>query len=124
MTTHLTVGDAATQIEKDFGLKPCPPRAITDLIYERRVDVSQCPMQGGRRLIPRDMLSDIATLLKRSTRLQSFETRTLQSVLAQSTPLAEAIDAVDASRFSTPPTICRRARDAGASPSHSEETVS
>jgi hypothetical protein len=69
--THVTVSEAATAVESEYGIKPCPPRAITDLIYERRIDVDKCPLQSGRRLIPRDMLPTIADLLRRSNRLPS-----------------------------------------------------
>jgi hypothetical protein len=64
---YVTVSEAAFELESTYKT-PCKPRDISDLIYERRIDVNKCPMQSGRRLIPRELLPTIANLLRRSTR--------------------------------------------------------
>ena len=60
---NLTVSEAAIELENQFQI-PCAPRTLSDLIYTRRLDAKRCPLQNGRRLIPRDYLPRIAELLR------------------------------------------------------------
>jgi hypothetical protein len=67
--SHLNVGDAAALIEQQYGIA-CEPRILSNMLYRRQLDVRKCPIQGGRRLIPRDYLPRIAELLRRSVRIE------------------------------------------------------
>jgi hypothetical protein len=65
--SHVTASEAASLLEEQFQVR-CTPRAISDLLYERRVPIDQCPLQSGRRLIPVELLPQIASLIKRNAR--------------------------------------------------------
>ena len=67
MTHFVTVSEAAREIGADFG-EDVPPRSISDLFYQRRLRDDLCPIVGGRRLIPRDYLPEIAETLRRSAK--------------------------------------------------------
>lgn len=45
--SFLSVGEAADAIN-------VPPRAISNALYDRKLDVARCPLCAGRRPIPRD----------------------------------------------------------------------
>ena len=62
MTDFITVSEAARELEAQFGLS-IPPRAISDSFYQRRLPESLGPIVGGRRLINRDALPQIAEIL-------------------------------------------------------------
>lgn len=53
---YVSVGEAAR-------ILGCPPGTISQCLYSRRVDVSDCPIIGGRRLIARKMLPEIARVI-------------------------------------------------------------
>jgi hypothetical protein len=55
--SFLSVGEVAEEIN-------VPPRVITNALYDRKLDVSRCPIVAGRRLIPRDYLPEIARILR------------------------------------------------------------
>jgi hypothetical protein len=63
--TFLTASGAAERIP---GAKP---KDISDLIYQRKVDTSRCPVIAGRRLIPPDLLGEIEAALRAAGRLSS-----------------------------------------------------
>ena len=56
MHDHLTVSDVARR----FGRRP---RDISDLFYNRLIPDGECPIVGGRRLIPADLLPRIEAIL-------------------------------------------------------------
>lgn len=55
---YLTVGEAAAELG-------CAPKLLTDMIYRRIVDTRRCPLSGGRRQIPRELLPHIADVIQR-----------------------------------------------------------
>lgn len=55
---YLTVSEAAAKLN-------VTPRAISDAIYSRRVDGTEYPIVGGRRMIPVEKLPELRALLKR-----------------------------------------------------------
>ncbi len=55
--SFLSVGEAAEAIQ-------VTPRAISNALYDRKLDVSRCPIVAGRRLIPRDYLPEIAAVVR------------------------------------------------------------
>ena len=55
--SFLSVGEAAEAIQ-------VAPRAISNALYDRKLDVRRCPIVAGRRLIPRDYLAEIAEVLR------------------------------------------------------------
>jgi hypothetical protein len=60
MRPFFTVSEAARRLEAELGA--CVrPRHISDLFYQRRLE--GCPLVGGRRLIPRNLLPHIRNLL-------------------------------------------------------------
>ena len=56
MPQFFAVSDLARQIN-------CPPRDISDLLYARFIPDDECPVVGGRRLIPAQYVNVIATKL-------------------------------------------------------------
>jgi hypothetical protein len=61
MGNYLSVGEVARRLKY-------PPRLVTDILYRQLVDTSQCPMLGGRRMIPAEMLPELKEALKTRTR--------------------------------------------------------
>jgi hypothetical protein len=57
MTPHLTVSEVA----RHFGVRP---RDISDLFYQRSLSDEQCPVVGGRRIIPPEYLPAIEAMLR------------------------------------------------------------
>lgn len=55
---YVTVGEAAE-------LLAINPRILTDAIYRGAVDARRCPLQRGRRMIPREYVAQIAAILRR-----------------------------------------------------------
>jgi hypothetical protein len=53
-----TVGEVATQL----GVRPAQ---ISQLFYERKLSGEQCPIVGGRRIIPPDYVPVIEMVLRR-----------------------------------------------------------
>jgi hypothetical protein len=52
----------------------CPPRLISDLLYGRFIPDEECPVVGGRRLIPEKYVTAIAAkLAERQRRLEKRE---------------------------------------------------
>jgi hypothetical protein len=47
----------------------CNPKDISDLFYQRKLDVDRCPIVGGRRLVPEDYLPEIKAVLQATGRL-------------------------------------------------------
>lgn len=64
---YLTVSEAANVLEHEYQLA-CAPRLLSDLLYTRRLDVRRCPIQCGRRMVPRDYLPAIAKMLRMKAR--------------------------------------------------------
>jgi len=56
MHNYLTVSDAARRLN-------VRPRAISDLFYQRQLGDDECPIIGGRRLIPMSYLVAIEAAL-------------------------------------------------------------
>jgi hypothetical protein len=56
-TDFLSVGEVTEML----GL---PPRTVTNALYDRRLDAAQCPIVGGRRLIPTGYVPEIRRILK------------------------------------------------------------
>ena len=56
--SFLTASGAADRIP---GAKP---KDISDLFYQRKIDISRCPVVAGRRLIPPDLVAEIAAALR------------------------------------------------------------
>lgn len=56
MADFVTVGEAARHLD-------IPPAKITGLFYRRALDVRRCPLIGGRRMIPREYVGEIAAVL-------------------------------------------------------------
>jgi len=85
--TLLSVAEAARRLG-------CRPRDVSDAFYQGRLPDDLSQVVAGRRVISEPNLPLIAELLQRSCGLAAIETRTMETVLNQSTPLAEVIDAV------------------------------
>jgi hypothetical protein len=65
MTTDLlSVGEAAAVLSSELG-QPVRPRWISTLAYDRELRDDYCPMIGGRRLILRSYLPEVARALRR-----------------------------------------------------------
>jgi hypothetical protein len=65
MTTYINVSEAVRELGEQLNVD-VPPRILSDLFFQRRLDVRRCPVLGGRRLIPRDYLPVIRDALLRS----------------------------------------------------------
>ena len=65
----LSVSEAA----REFGVRP---REISDLFYQRVLSDDQCPIVGGRRLIPLDYLPEVASAPRKRGRPAKAETAT------------------------------------------------
>jgi hypothetical protein len=63
MAEFLCVSEVSREAEQQLGI-PVSPKAVSDLLYQRRVDVRRCPMLGGRRLVPRDLLPEVIRILR------------------------------------------------------------
>jgi hypothetical protein len=71
MREHLTVSEAARRLG-------CRPRDISDALYHRVIPDEACPLIGGRRLIPTDVLPRVrAVLEERATRRRGGTSCTL-----------------------------------------------
>jgi hypothetical protein len=68
MAEYYSVSEAAEQLERRHGVV-VPPRVLSDLIYQRILPVDHCPIVGGRRLIPMDLLPAIEAKLRERLRL-------------------------------------------------------
>jgi hypothetical protein len=62
MLDYLTVSEVARELDGSFG-RAVTPRRISDLFYKRRLRDDICPIIGGRRMIPRYYLDEIAETL-------------------------------------------------------------
>jgi hypothetical protein len=49
---------------RHVGMEWVQSRHISDLIFQRRLDLEQCPVVAGRRLIPLSMIPEIMRLLQ------------------------------------------------------------
>ena len=56
MPQFFAVSDLARQFN-------CPPREISDLLYARLIPDEECPVIGGRRLIPKKYVAVLAAEL-------------------------------------------------------------
>ena len=59
MSNYLTVSD----VVRELGIRP---RDVSDLFYQRRLDDAECPVIGGRRLIPSSYVPFIRATLQAS----------------------------------------------------------
>ena len=68
MPQFFAVSDLARQFN-------CPPRDISDLLYGRFIPDDECPVIGGRRLIPEKFVAVIAAKLadRRRRRILAFK---------------------------------------------------
>jgi hypothetical protein len=46
------------------------PKDISDLLYQRKLDVELCPLMGGRRLAPAHYVPVVAKVLRKMGRLE------------------------------------------------------
>lgn len=60
----LSVGEAAAVLSAELG-ETVKPRWITTLAYDQELRDDYCPMIGGRRLIMRSYLPEVARALRR-----------------------------------------------------------
>jgi hypothetical protein len=60
---YLSVSEAAEWASEALGW-PVPPRAISDLFYQRRLDRDCCPLVGRFRFIPRSYLPQLRQALE------------------------------------------------------------
>jgi hypothetical protein len=49
-----------TEAADELGI---PPKRISDLLFQRRIDPKRCVVKAGRRLLPKKMVSEIKSLL-------------------------------------------------------------
>jgi hypothetical protein len=63
MTGYLTVSEVASELERRLEVA-VPPRILSDLIYQRLLPIDRCPIVGGRRLIPPDLVPAIEAKLR------------------------------------------------------------
>jgi hypothetical protein len=64
----LSVGEVARLLGGDIN-----PQAITNLFYQRKLDVRRCPIVGGRRIIPLDYVPAIKDALRKAGKLPAAE---------------------------------------------------
>ena len=64
MSSQITVSDVTRKLREEFGVD-VPPRSISDLFYSRELDDRQCPVVGGRRLIPTSYLPTIVQVVRK-----------------------------------------------------------
>jgi hypothetical protein len=64
MTEFLTVSEIARELEQEYGVAGVAPKIISDLLYQRKVDVHTCPVVAGRRLVPRGLMPDVLRALR------------------------------------------------------------
>ncbi len=65
---YWTVGEIAREVSDRTGVA-IRPRDITDLFYSLQIPGVRCPIIGGRRLIPRDVIPVIMAALSRRGRI-------------------------------------------------------
>ena len=63
MRIYTSVSEIVQEIEAQLGVE-VSPRVISDLLYQRKLDIRKCPVLGGRRLIPRSYLPAIVDALR------------------------------------------------------------
>jgi hypothetical protein len=63
MAEFLFVSEAARELSEKLGV-PVRPHELTNLFYRRELSDDLCPIVGGRRLIPRGYLQEIADHLR------------------------------------------------------------
>jgi hypothetical protein len=63
MTEFLTASGISREVEQQYGVE-VPPKLISDLLYQRKVDVHTCPVVAGRRFVPRSLLPEILRALR------------------------------------------------------------
>ena len=63
MNEYQTVSDIARLAEREFGVV-VTPRTISDLLYQRKIDLRDCPVVAGRRLVPPSLVPAILRALK------------------------------------------------------------
>ena len=68
MEQYRTVGDVAREVSDRTGVA-IRPRDITDLFYAMAIPAVRCPIVGGRRLIPPDLVPAIVEALSRRGRI-------------------------------------------------------
>jgi hypothetical protein len=68
MNVAKSVGDIALEVTNRTGVV-IRPRDITDLFYARILPGDRCPIVGGRRLIPPDLVPAIVEALSRRGRI-------------------------------------------------------
>jgi hypothetical protein len=57
----LSVSEAARKLK-------VAPRVVSDLLYQRLLDVERCPIVGGTRIIPADYLPEMAAVIRKVER--------------------------------------------------------
>ncbi|HEY2414152.1 MAG TPA: hypothetical protein VGI40_18045 [Pirellulaceae bacterium] len=56
MADYISISEAADRLD-------VPPRRISDLIYNRKIDPKKLLVKGGRRFLPEQLLPLVARLL-------------------------------------------------------------
>jgi hypothetical protein len=70
MAEFVFVSEAARELREKHGVK-VRPHELTNLFYRRELSDDLCPIVGGRRLIPRGYLQEIADHLRSRGQTQS-----------------------------------------------------
>jgi hypothetical protein len=70
MAEFVFVSEAARELSEKLGVR-ITPHQLTGRFYRRELSDDLCPIVGGRRLIPRDYLSQIADHLRSRSQTQS-----------------------------------------------------
>jgi hypothetical protein len=63
MSEYVTVSDISREVKQEHGVA-VPPKTLSDLLYQRKVDVHACPVVAGRRLVPRGLVPAIIRALQ------------------------------------------------------------
>jgi hypothetical protein len=61
---HLSVGEVTAILNSEHGLPDVLPSAVSQLLYCRKVDVSRITMRGRKKMVPADLVEDIAAWFK------------------------------------------------------------
>jgi hypothetical protein len=51
----------------------CRPRDVSDLLYTRKINVADCPLVSGTRMIPERLVPQIRAALKEAGKLRDTE---------------------------------------------------
>ena len=63
MGIYTTLSEAAQELGRQLGVE-VNPRLISDMLYQRKLEIRDRPVHGGRRLIPLNLLPSILRILR------------------------------------------------------------